>query len=527
MKKRIISFILLLTSVALLLLLSSCTQGEEKTNTVFIDKNEKYGVCEHRWEMKSKTLPTCTREGETTMECTYCHKINTVVIPTGECEYNVYFHWYNNKSRPLLHFDCTKNAAHSFYVDCSLETVKVPKTCTERGSTIKIATATYNGVTYTDTLVKDLGLAAHDYSYSYELLGSSCTDGVEETRTCNECGEVEKSVNYNHRLISTELIYSFEELGLCQGGEVTRRVCLCGEICATKYTVNDSGCETYLEENLTNDNGDTTYYSSKRICKECGYTSSFDGMYVNNDKTQGNEYAYKISKYKLTDEITWTDEEYSERAHDFSGHKVEYTYNNIDDRWYHEEIATCTQCLYKHTGERFHKMKYTYEPLGETCLDGINVNGVCLGCGYTTEYVTTSHQTASIEASYNLEDYGFCKGTINVEVCFCGYKRLTPSGLYWYSPRKTEKTEKSDTLKLIIKTEKCSGCGFAIETVEERTLIDGAWYTTNVITNIYLDEETTLTVKLPIQDPSGDLDRPLTAEEFAALEKYLEWIRRQ
>lgn len=39
MKKRIISFILLLVSLALLLLLSSCTKGEEKTNTVFIDKN--------------------------------------------------------------------------------------------------------------------------------------------------------------------------------------------------------------------------------------------------------------------------------------------------------------------------------------------------------------------------------------------------------------------------------------------------------------------------------------------------------
>lgn len=527
MKKRIISFILLLTSLALLLLLSSCTQGEKKTNTVFIDKNEKYGVCEHRWEMKSKTLPTCTREGETTMECTYCHKINTVVIPTGECEYNVYFHWYNNKSLPLLHFDCAKNAAHSFYVNCSLETVNVPKTCTERGSTIKIATATYNGVTYTDTLVKDLGLAAHDYNYTYELLGQSCEEGVKNTGVCEACGYVNQTVNYSHYKITDEVVYSFDELGLCSGGRAIRQTCLCGENKDESLTVYYSACDMEIERQTTKEAG-VNYSTETQTCKSCGFSWTRKSAHIVPEGQSSVYYAYWLIKYTLNEDTVIVSESYDEDAHDLFGHSLEYTYNNIDDRWYHEEIATCTQCLYKHTKENLHKMKYTYEPLGETCLDGINANGVCLGCGYTTEFVTTSHQTASIEASYNLEDYGFCKGTINVEVCFCGYKRLTPSGLYWYSQRKyVTRTEKSDTLVLGSITETCSGCGFAIETVNEYTLIGGAWHKTNVITNIYLDEETTLTVKFPIQDPSGTLDRPLTKEELAALEKYFEWIRRQ
>ncbi len=526
MKRSLISLTLLVISFVFVLLLSSCDQGNERTEVVFVDKADKYAECEHNWKMKSQVLPTCISEGKITMSCTLCRKVETVTTPTCECEYNIYWKWHNNNTLPRLYFDCPLNHAHTYSVDSVYTTTRIDKSCIQRGAEIKVAEVVHKGEKYTDTHVNDYGFGYCSYNTTYELIGFNCEDGIKKTQTCTVCGDVEESFEYSHFLLNEETVYSFEELGLCAGNRVIRRVCLCGENVEDDLRIYYSACNMKIEHTNTED-GDIAYNTESKTCKDCGFSwvrESADTVPEGQSKVY---YAYWIVTYKLTEDFVIVKESYDEEAHDLFGHEVEYTYNNIDDRWCHEEIATCTQCLYKHTKEILHKMEYTYEPLGETCLDGINVSGVCLGCGYTLEYVTNSHQTASIEASYDLESYGFCQGTINVEVCFCGYKRLTKSGVHWYSPRKTEKTEKSDTLVLVRKTEKCSGCGFAIETVEERTLIDGAWYKTNIITNIYLDEETTLTVKFPIHDPTGTLDRPLTEEELAALEKYFEWVKYQ
>ena len=129
---------------------------------------------------------------------------------------------------------------------------------------------------------------------------------------------------------------------------------------------------------------------------------------------------------------------------------------------------------------------------------------------------------ARVKEIYDLESYGFCQGEIVLEVCYCGYERLAPRGVHWYSQRTSEKKEETDTSILIKKTERCSKCGFSIETVDERTLIDGAWYKTGIITNIYLDEETALTsrkdiFKLHSGIPLPDEEIPKAIEELEAL----------
>ncbi|MBQ4108667.1 MAG: hypothetical protein IJC80_04620 [Clostridia bacterium] len=519
MKKRIISIALLVISFVFALLLASCGKGNERTEVVFIEKPDRYESCEHNWQMKSQTLATCVSEGKITMSCTLCRKVNTVSTPKTECEYNTYWEWHYN-SLPRIHFECPLNYDHTYSVQAIYISTNVEQSCIQRGAEIRTATLYHKGETYTDTYIFDKGLGDHSYKSTYELLAFNCEDGIKRTDTCTVCSDVQESIEYSHRLLNEETVYSFDELGLCAGGSITQRVCLCGEMRSDKYIIYRPGCTVTRNENVVH-NGTIDYYSITDVCSDCSFTYKFDGAATHNS-TDRYMYAYKINTYTLTEDITLTDEAFDNSAHDLFEHQVEYTYNMIDNRWEHEQTATCTECLYKHKKQASHSMSYSYEPLGKTCLDGTRVTKLCRDCGYSEEYVTYNHTTSSVKESYNLESYGFCQGEIVLEVCYCGYERLSPRGVHWYSQRKSEKKEETDTSVLIKKTEECSKCGFSIETIDERTLIDGAWYKTGIITNIYLDEETTLTsrkdiFKLHSGIPLPDEEIPKAIEELEAL----------
>ena len=329
MKKRIISIALLVISFVFALLLASCGKGNERTEVVFIEKPDRYESCEHNWQMKSQTLATCVSEGKITMSCTLCRKVNTVSTPKTECEYNTYWEWHYN-SLPRIHFECPLNYDHTYSVQAIYISTNVEQSCIQRGAEIRTATLYHKGETYTDTYIFDKGLGDHSYKSTYELLAFNCEDGIKRTDTCTVCSDVQESIEYSHRLLNEETVYSFDELGLCAGGSITQRVCLCGEMRSDKYTVHNSSCTVTRNENVVH-NGTIDYYSITDVCSDCSFTYKFDGAATHNS-TDRYMYAYKINTYTLTDDITLTDEAFDNSAHDLFEHQVEYTYNMIDNR---------------------------------------------------------------------------------------------------------------------------------------------------------------------------------------------------
>lgn len=135
------------------------------------------------------TEPTCTSGGFTTHICSECQDTYTdaVTDPLGH-DYSVAFAWADNGSACTVTLTCRNDASHvEVFSDVEAQhSVKVPATCTVKGTTAYTVSVTHDGVTYTDS--KDIqDIPANGHSYVDTVTAPTCTAGGFTTHTCSIC----------------------------------------------------------------------------------------------------------------------------------------------------------------------------------------------------------------------------------------------------------------------------------------------------------------------------------------------------
>ena len=215
----------------------------------------------------------------------------------------------------------------------------------------------------------------HDYTSTFVLYGTTCSDGYEVTEVCKACGyeqsyyqRPEEGEHWTYQIESYEL----SEHGFC-GGTIEKHACPCGERTSFDWDIHEY-CN-YRHTGYDEATNTDTY-----TCQTCG------GSYA-------------------------------------SG----YTVTEIDDC--HSAI-TRAYCFYDKEGQKacefeeaytqeHHDNEYSFTLNGDSCEDGYIVHMECQICGDVSEEYSAYHETYLME-TINLEECGFCAGTIEKYACPCG-----------------------------------------------------------------------------------------------------------
>ena len=384
MKKRLFSLIFLAISLVLIFFICSCQDDKnEGTKVVFIDRDEKYGYHEHSWETVSQTLPTCTDEGETVMQCKRCHKINKVSVPTVECEYEVSWDMYNGNTVASVVFSCKRNSAHNYTTNAIIQDKDiVMASCQTPGKEIYDLAAYYKGKEYKTEYVVTKKYGGHRYVTVTESLGDFCYDGVKTVEKCKACGYVRSSsTRYDHLSKQEVARYDLSKLGYCDG-TVIYKACACG--CQTELTFENLTCKTTEKIDEYTVNGKNVYSRSIKSCSNCALKIVTESAYYGENITpSGANIVFRRTSVSLSDEISL---------------ETSITYNN-----------------HKTTN---HTFSYEFESLGEKCTDGVIVTKTCNECIYTIKYLTKGHTPLAETTHFGEGECGF---DVTVMRCHCGY----------------------------------------------------------------------------------------------------------
>ncbi len=221
--------------------------------------------------------------------------------------------------------------------------------------------------------------SSHTYNYSFELQGTSCTDGVYVTYTCKDCG-----YNYrNHRTYHENFIveqYDLTAYGACRGTYYVRS-CPCGQNKSWSANLCDtasSADSTYLD-----DNG-ILHYVRLYTCNTCDMRIQEDKYTVRDKSICKSVTYYSISAVVGANPVTLTEYTTMQDAHD-----------------------------YKVTG--------AFMEGATDCNDGVILTYACKDCTYSYTSNTYSHTQFEINR-YDLYQYGAeCKGYLVEKSCLCGY----------------------------------------------------------------------------------------------------------
>lgn len=210
----------------------------------------------------------------------------------------------------------------------------------------------------------------HSYEVTdYELLGTSCEDGIVVERTCSNCDKINRDLQTYHEAIfetSTDLTgYDICAVALVQA------TCPCPEAYTDSYLKYESGmyCQWYYESEY------------RRTCQVCG-------LIVETIRTYGEKDENCNCSYK--DTIRYTDKN-----------------GNL--------IATGTRS--DTTAQ--HNIVQTGELLGETCEDGVKIISSCTDCDYSYSYTNSYHETIDLQR-YDLSEFDMCCTAVTVRGCLCG-----------------------------------------------------------------------------------------------------------
>ncbi len=244
-----------------------------------------------------------------------------------------------------------------------------------------------------------------DYTtYTYELSGESCEDGVVVSRECTECGDGYTYKNYGHSTFKKET-YNLADYGMC-GGKVSIYGCACGE----EEWINEydeGSCEWYHWK--WDEETDSYYYK----CVDCGITK----LSSNKEETISGCLVQSTSTYEY-----------------LKGYNVVLSVESSRKTYSHD-----------------YRYEFTFNNENPVCSDGFTVKEICKDCGNTSSWYTQpqkgEHYSWYKLESYDMESYGFCGGEVYVNGCPCGeeawcnfntdcewiwYKRDTETNAEWW-----------------------------------------------------------------------------------------------
>ncbi len=428
MKKRIALMMTLALMLIFIFLLCSCGKENEQNKIVYIDRDEKYGYCEHRWESQGQTSPTCSKEGASYMKCTLCGERKTVKIPTVECEYYESWQWYNNNHSVALILHCKHNSAHNKTVKGHVNYIYgeliQESTCAEAGKISYRASAVYQGKTYSTERIETLSRTPHKYETVTTQMGG-CLGGTKTVQKCTGCG-IEKSytekIIYGHTDILTKARYDLTSYGYC-GGFIEVLGCECGE--ATYLNIKPS-CENMREvSEVTMEREETgeRHVRMTSTCTDCGFSI------VNEVGTVKSCKLYSKTTVMLDESTVLSSCEVNEANHESLG--------------------------------KYHETVITYEGLKASCRDGYFVVFSCTECPYEKKLYTKGHYL--INESVSLDGVACIIG-ITVEKCHCGY--IGDIELEYVDRQETEISPSEHFgeitgLGFLAKAYKCTECGIS------------------------------------------------------------------
>ena len=354
--------------------------------------------------------PTCTEDGERQGVCGNCGQIATDIVPaTG------HYREYERVEFADLGITCggygyryvckyckqiTSSYSNDYYCSWSQtaydeQTNTTTYTCSTCGAVKKYSSVTEYSDTCNYTHVQTYEYyvngtlvwnrqstgsgASHTYSYTFELQGTSCTDGYYVTTTCKDCGYSNgRSYGSSHNTYRVEY-YDFTECGACYG-YVSLYSCACGQ---EGWMSSNWCCYNHVSSETYKDNAGVEHTVEIYTCPSCGLTR-IQNYY---DQREGC-YTYRFYTYtvKMGDATICS---YEQQSQSSTHHDYVYTYVFDDEN-------------------------------NKNCEAGVTVTRTCRNCGLYSESHRTSHSTNRI-AKYDFVDYGAEGGYVSIYECPCGY----------------------------------------------------------------------------------------------------------
>ena len=226
---------------------------------------------------------TCVVNGHETAACDYgCGKKNTKIAENSLLghSYIETFNWTEDGLACTVTFTCDREGCtedtegHSVSYDCTVTSnVKIPATCTAKGTTTYTAAYTYNGKTYTDT--KDVeDIAKVDHTFGEWVVTKQATEDEkgEKEKSCS-CGykitaEIEKLAHTIHvKDEGTRVEPTCEE-----NGSITYKCKKCGEV--IEVVVLDAVGHNWDNGKVTKEATKTAEGIKTYTCTVCGKTKT-------------------------------------------------------------------------------------------------------------------------------------------------------------------------------------------------------------------------------------------------------------
>ena len=145
-----------------------------------------YGSHQYSTELTVDKQPTCTEDGSQSYHCERCgDKKDSQIIPaTGHDWGKPVWEWSEDYSGATVTFTCKNDNTHQEMPQVTVtESVVREATCTTDGEKNNIASATFNGGTYTDEQKVAIAAAGHQAGAAWK------SDGEKHWNECTECGE--------------------------------------------------------------------------------------------------------------------------------------------------------------------------------------------------------------------------------------------------------------------------------------------------------------------------------------------------
>lgn len=213
---------------------------------------------------------------------------------------------------------------------------------------------------------------------SYEMRGDTCSDGVDVSSICTECGKTETYIYDFCMPMLEKRVIDTSASNSCTPG-IMIKSCPCGRETDWLYLYDDERTEHKWDYRFDEDT-----HNYIEFCTICGFSLTSEAEDVDPSKKDEN---CEILR------------------------NIVYTYSNGEEdgcfTWEDTEIAT------------FHNSIYSFELMGDSCLDGVKVHRTCSDCDLNSTDVEYYHGMYA-KKTMNLSQHGSCSGTITLYECACG-----------------------------------------------------------------------------------------------------------
>ena len=298
----------------------------------------------HSFVLKETVTATCSANGYEMYQCESCDaeekRNETAALGHKWNADDAIWQWNEDYTKATVTLVCAHEATHTKELTAVVTREEKGTACLG-GTVTCTATASYNQVTYTDSVSDTLngpghkpadewttdnnqhyhlcsvckepvGAATHTWGQQKVVTEATCTKPGAATQTCTVC-QLEKDVSlpatgvhtYQNGICSgcgkadsacdhkqlTENKLDLSEYGVC-GGYIIVRSCECGQV----NVVVDINVECDNLEDKEEELDEGMLYSSS--CKDCGlYATMFDGMKINEESCTGSyvtQYVFSI-----------------------------------------------------------------------------------------------------------------------------------------------------------------------------------------------------------------------------------------